>query len=54
MKDLTIFGKGLWKAFGLEKPKKVQSLMSYCGNLEDNIGYSADEGGLACEGQREV
>lgn len=45
--------EGLWN-FGLEKPLSAQSLLSYCGNLEDNAENSADDESLAFKVQREV
>lgn len=47
--------KGLWNS-GLEKPQSSGILTNYYGNVEDNVESNEDEddGGLACEVQREV
>lgn len=35
--------------FGLEKLLSAQSLVSYCGNLEETTTNNADVGSLVCE-----
>jgi hypothetical protein len=36
-------------SFGLEKPLRVQSLVSYCWNLEDSADITADDTDLDYE-----